>query len=168
VSFADALGEISRSLNGRVDVGAIQRVRQDRTREKAAACARIDDTVRELVTALANQGIRLAVISNGFEEDVSGWWRCSLAPQFQCTMFSWAEHVAKPDPEIYLRAMRQLGANAAEAVYIGDGADDELRGAERAGLRAWRAAWYVRDPPSNGAWPELTTCEDVLSLIAAG
>lgn len=167
-SFADALGEISRSLIGRVDVGAIQRVRQERVREKAAAYAQIDNSVRELVTALANQGIRLAVISNGFEEDVFGWWHCSLAPQFQCTMFSCAEHVAKPEPEIYLRATCQLGARAAEAVFIGDGADDELSGAERAGLRAGRAAWYVRDPRSQGAWPELTTCEDVLKLIAAG
>jgi len=168
VSFADALGEISRSLTGRVHVAAILRVRKERISEKAAACAQIDITVRELVRALADQGIGLAVISNGFQEDVLGWWHCSLAPKFHCTMFSCEEHVAKPDPEIYLRAVRRLGAKPEEAVYIGDGADDELGGAERAGLRAGRASWYVRDAQAHGAWPELTTCEDVLTFIAAG
>jgi len=68
-------------------------------------------------------------------------------------MFSCAEHVAKPDPEIYLRALGRLGAKPAEAVYIGDGADDELVGAERAGLRPGRAAWYVRDVPKKVRGP---------------
>ncbi len=83
-------------------------------------------------------------------------------------MFSYAEHVAKPDPEIYLRTARRLGTKPATAVYIGDGADNELAGAERAGLRTGRAAWYVRDAPEKRMWPELSNPEDVLKFIEAG
>jgi HAD superfamily hydrolase (TIGR01509 family) len=168
MSFADALAEISRSLMGRADIDTIQRIRQERIREKAAAYAQIDKDVAGFITVLARRGIGLAVISNGFQEDVVGWSHCSLAPKFHCTMFSCAEHVAKPDPEIYLRAVRRLGAKPAAAVYIGDGADDELVGAKRAGLRPGRAAWFVRDSPQKGIWPELTSCEDVLKFIGAG
>ena len=168
IAFADALAEISRSLVGRVDIATVRRICQDRIREKAAAYTRIDKEVDALVTALAGQRVGLAVVSNGFREDVAGWSDCPLAPRFQCTAFSCAEHVAKPDPEIYLRAVRRLGADPAAAVYIGDGADDELAGAEQAGLRAGRAGWFVRDVPENGRWPELTSPEDVLKLLAAG
>ncbi len=168
MSFADALAEISQCLIGRADVAAIHRIRQERIREKAAAYSEIDRDVGALVTVLVGRGIGLAVVSNGFQEDVVGWSHCSLAPKFQCTVFSYAEHVAKPDREIYVRAVRRLGTKPATAVYIGDGADDELAGAERAGLRPGRAAWYVRDAPQKGVWPELTNAEDVLKFIEAG
>src|SRR5205823_14442964 len=130
--------------------------------------AQIHDQVAALVTALARRDVRLAVISNGFEEDVLGWSHCSLAHEFRCTVFSYAERIAKPDPEIYQRAVRRLGVDPATTVYIGDGGDDELIGAERAGLRAYRAAWFVHNAPQKAMWPELTDHKDVLKLIAAG
>jgi phosphoserine phosphatase len=79
LSFADALTEISRALIGRADLATIHRICEQRVGEKAVAYARIDDNVASLVTALTGVGIKLAVISNGFEEDVVGWARCSLA-----------------------------------------------------------------------------------------
>lgn len=168
MSFAGALVEISQSLAGRVDMAAIRRIREGRIREKAAAFARVTTDVAAVVAELAGQGIGLAVISNGFEEDVLGWSRCSLAPRFGCTVFSYAEGIAKPNPEMYLRAVRRLGVQPATAVYIGDGADNELLGAEQAGLRAGRAAWFVDEAPQEGTWPKLTNRQDVLAFLAAG
>jgi putative hydrolase of the HAD superfamily len=168
LSFADALAEMSRALIGRADLATIHSICEQRVREKAVAYAQIDDNVAALVTALTRRGIRLAVISNGFEEDVVGWAECSLASRFQHAVFSCAERVAKPDPEIYLRAVHRLGVEPHTAFYIGDGADDELAGAERAGLQAGRAAWFVRDRPQGSIWPELTDREDVLKFAAAG
>lgn len=167
-TFAGALADISKSLTGRVDAPAIDRIRQARIREKAAAYARIDASVAALVADLARQHVRLAVISNGFEEDVLGWSPCALAPRFTCAVFSCAEGVAKPDPAICLRGVSRLNSQPGTAAYIGDGADDELLGAERAGLRAARAAWFVNDAPQKGRWPELPRPEDVLRFVAAG
>ena len=168
ISFAEALAEISQTLIGRADVATIHGICEQRIREKAAAYGQIDHTVVALVKELADRGISLGVVSNGFEEDVVGWSQCVLAPTFECTAFSCAEHVAKPDPEIYLRAVRRLGTEPTMTAYIGDGADDELSGAERAGIQAGRAAWFVRDVAQMTAWPELRNAEDVLQFVAAG
>ncbi len=169
LSFAEALTDISQTLMGRADQPAIHGICQQRIHEKAIAYAQIHDGVAALVTTLARRGVGLAVISNGFEEDVLGWSHCSLAAEIRCTAFSCMEGIAKPDPEIYERALRRLGVDPATTVYIGDGGDDELGGAERAGLRAHRAAWFVRNSPQNAAtWPELTDPKDVLNLVAAG
>ena len=167
LSFADALTEIAQTLGGTVDAAAVQRICRQRTLEKAAALADPDEEVVRLVTNLGRRGIGLGVVSNGFREDVLPWSDCSLASAFQCTAFSCEEGVAKPDPEIYLRAMRRLGVHPQTTLYIGDGGDNELAGAEQAGLRAFRAAWFVRSSPQGLLWPELATCRNVLQLLAA-
>ena len=168
MSLADALADISRSLIGRADLVAIQDICDQRVKEKAEAFARVDRSVAALVNALVHRGVRLAVISNGFAEDVIGWPDCSLAPHFESHVFSCAERVSKPDPEIYLRAVRRLGVAAAGAVYIGDGGDNELAGAEQAGVRAGRAAWFVPRTPHAGTWREFTSCQQVLEFVAGG
>jgi putative hydrolase of the HAD superfamily len=168
LSFADALTEISRTLAGTVDATAVQRICQQRMSEKAEACARIDDQVRTLITQLASRHIRLGVISNGFKEDVLPWSDCSLAPAFQCAVFSCDEGVAKPDPEIYRRALHRMGVQPDATVYIGDGGDNELAGAEQAGLRACRAAWFVRSLSPTLPWREFTSCGELLEFVDAG
>src|SRR5688572_20950353 len=57
LSFADALTEISHTLVGTVDTAAVQRICQQRSREKAAAFAHPDDQVMTLVTDLGRRGI---------------------------------------------------------------------------------------------------------------
>ena len=106
LSFADALTEISKTLTGRVDAAAVQRIRMQRIREKAAAYAQIDEEILALITDLRRHGVGLAVISNCFSEDVLAWSTCPLAREFQCTAFSFAESAAKPAPEIYLPSCR--------------------------------------------------------------
>jgi putative hydrolase of the HAD superfamily len=168
LSFADALTEVSRALVGTVDAAAVQQICQQRTREKAAAFAQPHHQVVKLISGLRRRGAGLGVVSNGFREDVLAWSDCSLAPSFQCTAFSCEEGVAKPDPEIYLRAIHRLRVQPETTLYVGDGGDDELTGAEQAGLRAFRATWFARSSSEDLSWPELTTCEDVLKLVAAG
>lgn len=172
LAFADALTEISKTLTGRADTVAVRRIRQQRIREKAAAYARIDEEVMALISDLRRHGVGLAVISNCFSEDVLAWSTCPLAREFQCAAFSFAEGVAKPAPEIYLRAVSRLGVEPATAVFIGDGGDNELAGAAHAGLRAFRAIWFVRHWPrfqsSGAASLELANRHDVLTLVTAG
>jgi len=172
LSFAEALTEISTTLTGRVNRAAIQRMCEQRIRDKAAAYAQIDEDVAALITDLRGCGVGLAIISNCFEEDVLEWSTCPLARGFQCTLFSFAEGVAKPDPEIYLRATRRLGVEPATAVFIGDGADNELVGAERAGLRAFRALWFTsdrhRDQPPEAPGVGLVDPQDFMRFVGAG
>ena len=168
LSFAEALTEVCEALGGTANTTAVQDICQQRIGEKRAACADPDFRVTTLITELARRGVRLGVISNGFKEDVLPWSDCSLAPAFQCTAFSCEEGVAKPDPEIYRRALHRLGARAETTVFIGDGGDHELAGAERAGLRACRAAWFAGPSPVPLPWPELARCDEVLNVVSAG
>jgi putative hydrolase of the HAD superfamily len=172
LSFVDALTEISHTLAGSVDAAAIQRISQQRIREKTAAYARIDAEVMTLITDLRRRGLVLAAISNCFPEDAVAWSTCALAPEFRCAVFSFAEGVAKPAPEIYLRAVRRLGVDPATTMFVGDGGDDEVAGAARAGLRAVRSTWFVRNSLNfqscaAGAL-ELAHCQDVLKLVDEG
>lgn len=86
--------------------------------------------------------------------------------------FSFTEGVAKPDPEIYLRALHRLGVQPEAAIFIGDGGDNELAGAEEAGLRAFRATWFLTRWPQFRSWEgaglRLAGPQDVLKLVTAG
>jgi putative hydrolase of the HAD superfamily len=167
LSFADALTDISQVLTGRADVTAIQQICRQRVREKAIVYDQIDMNVTALVTTLVERGIKLAVVSNGFAEDVLGWSSCSLASAFEYTAFSCIEHVAKPDPDIYQRALKRMHVDPAATLYIGDGGDDELTGAERVGLQVGRAPWFVSHPHRTGAWPELRHPVEALKQVEA-
>ena len=60
---------------------------------------------------------------------------------------------SKPDPRIYLACCEQLGVEPHEAVFVGDGANDELEGARRVGLRPILIHKAGEDP----VWPEVRT-----------
>ena len=51
-------------------------------------------------------------------------------------MFSCYEGMRKPDPRIYRIACERLGVEAGQCLFVGDGANDELPGAERVGMGA--------------------------------
>src|SRR6186997_1224317 len=86
ISFAEALTEISQALTGTADQAVIQGICHQRIREKATVYGHIHDEVTALVTDLVRHGVALAVISNGFAEDVLGWSHCSLAREIRCTV----------------------------------------------------------------------------------
>jgi putative hydrolase of the HAD superfamily len=168
LSFHEALTEISRTLIGRVDAVIVAHLCEERVREKAVAFAAIDEDVVALVRRLRGRGVSLAVISNCFAEDVRSWSTWPLACEFQCSVFSCEAGMAKPDPEIYLKATRGLGVEPDDAVFIGDGGDGELVGAGRAGLRAFRADWFSSRWPhvrSSDSGVGLANPRDVLSLV---
>ena len=55
---------------------------------------------------------------------------------FDAEVFSCTVGLRKPDPRIYLLACEQLGVDPEDATFVGDGANDELAGAERVGMTA--------------------------------
>jgi putative hydrolase of the HAD superfamily len=166
ISFTAALTEIAQAVGARVDPALVERLRQQRIEEKADVYERVSVEIRTLVDSLANRGVALAVISNGFDEEAVAWRASRFSRSFPCSIFSSSEGVAKPDPAIYRRALDRMGVDPDKTVYVGDGGDHELEGAERAGLRAWRAAWFVRDPPGGTCTaPELTAPAQVLRAL---
>jgi HAD superfamily hydrolase (TIGR01509 family) len=169
LSFRDALRDITNTLGGHADEVTLRRICVDRVRTKARAFAQIDPLVLTTIDHLRSRGLRLGVISNCFAEDVVEWPQSSLASRFDCTLFSFEAGLAKPDPAIYLEATRRLGVSASDTWFIGDGQDNELLGAERAGLRSFQALWFLkrwshfREPPSSAS--TLSRVEELLPLV---
>jgi FMN phosphatase YigB (HAD superfamily) len=73
LSFGEALAEICRTLTGCVDTAAIERICEQRIREKAVAFAQVDREMAALIAELRGQGVGLAIVSNCFAEDVRAW-----------------------------------------------------------------------------------------------
>ena len=165
MSFVDALLEVGATLGHGLDPELVRVVSDERRVEKAALFQRFDPVALEILGQLRNRGCRLAVVSNCFAEDVEAWPGCPAAECFDATVFSFAAGTAKPEPHIYLEATQRLGVDVCNALFIGDGGDDELLGAERAGLRAAQATW-VRGQPAGlpRHIPRLSSWSQVLEL----
>lgn len=81
-------------------------------------------------------GHRLAVISNADGRMEGVIRRTGLGPCFEFVLDSAVEGVAKPDPEIFLRACRRLELEPDACLYVGDLFSVDVLGARRAGLDA--------------------------------
>jgi putative hydrolase of the HAD superfamily len=123
------------------------------------------DTLREL----RRRGYRLGLITVCSDDVVDLWEETPFAGLFDSTVFSCAVGLRKPDPRIYRLALDELGVEAQDAIFVGDGANDELAGAERAGMRAVLIHREGEQPPWDEVrdWrgPRITAIPQVLSLL---
>jgi putative hydrolase of the HAD superfamily len=96
--------------------------------------------------ALRARGLRLVIASN---------WDCSLADWLgppglielvDGVVTSADARAAKPDPQVFLRAVEVAGVTPAEAVHVGDSVENDVEGARAAGIRALLVA-RAGDPP---------------------
>jgi putative hydrolase of the HAD superfamily len=140
--------------------------RHDLARRALVPRAGVLDTLDDLHA----RGLRLGLISVCSEEVPATWPSTELAARFDATTFSSECGVMKPDAEIYLRTVRALGIDPQETLYVGDGANDELRGAQAVGMTPVLLLPDGKEP----WWPEvrdwdglrIETIPDVLALVA--
>jgi putative hydrolase of the HAD superfamily len=125
--------------------------------------------VVETLDELRARGLKLGLISVCSEDVPAAWPETPLAGRFDATTFSSECGVMKPEPEIYLRTADALGVDPADTLYVGDGANDELRGARDVGMTPVLIAVNGREP----WWPEvrdwdgtrITAIPEVLELV---
>jgi putative hydrolase of the HAD superfamily len=100
------------------------------------------------LAALRRDGRRLAIVSN---------WDCSLGDwlgpagltrPFDAVVTSAVAGAAKPDPAIFRRALELLGAEASDALHVGDSLENDVEGARAAGIRPVLLA-RASEPPSG-------------------
>ena len=116
---------------------------------------------------LRRRGHLLGMISVCTQDVPQVWDETPLGREFDATVFSCEVGVSKPDPRIYEIACERLGVEPADCLFVGDGANDELPGAERAGMTALQ----LRAPgepltPDGEAWtgPSIERLDEVLEL----
>ena len=100
-----------------------------------------DDTIApfpgaiEALCHLRDQGVRLALITNGDAEaqrrKVANF---GLAPLFDCILIEGEFGVGKPDERIYRQALDQLGAKPEETWMVGDNLEWEVQAPQRLGI----------------------------------
>jgi putative hydrolase of the HAD superfamily len=89
---------------------------------------------------LRNRKLKLGIITNGTisaqEAKIHG---LGFAPLMDTVLISEREGIRKPDAAIFARALTRLDLSAADAWFVGDHPDADIRGACEAGLTAvWR------------------------------
>ena len=101
----------------------------------------------ETITELRTRGFRTGLITMCSDDVPALWPETPFHGLFDAEVFSCSVGLRKPDPRIYLLACEQLGVEPREAVFVGDGENDELEGAERVGMTAilFERPQYERD-----------------------
>ena len=126
---------ICEAISARVDASAVRRAIQIRAAFSRQSLRPRQDAVATL-TQLRALGLRTALISNCSPDVPDLWPTTPFAPAIDEPLFSCVERLVKPDPAIYRRACERLGVDPRDCMYVGDGGDHELTGAESVGMRA--------------------------------
>jgi putative hydrolase of the HAD superfamily len=104
------------------------------------------------------RGVRTAAVSNGTSDVRAMLGGSALGPLLDEIVLSAEAGLMKPGIKIYRYAAARLGVSCGQCVYVGDGTDDELHGAEAAGMFP-----IIFDVGEGRAWhgPRITSLVDV-------
>jgi putative hydrolase of the HAD superfamily len=127
-------------------------------------------TGHALLDSLRDRGLKLGLVSNAKDP---GWLlhddlaRMGLAQRLDVAVFSSEVGKRKPHPLIFETALRRLGVDPAETVFVGDSRYADMLGAKRLGMTTVQALWFRADDDERGAEPdhEAFTPVDVLNVV---
>jgi putative hydrolase of the HAD superfamily len=115
--------------------------------------------------ALRKRGFKLGLVADCGAETVAIWPQSPLAEHVDAVSFSCQTGVRKPDSGTYLVAAAALKVRTDECVYVGDGADRELNGAEAVGMRALRFRSGALDPDPEWSGPTISDLSELIGMI---
>ena len=110
---------------------------------------------REVLAELSRRGLKLATVSNtawpGYllEEDLA---RFGLTEHLEFSLYSSYFGRPKPAEGIFLQALKMLGVDSEEALFVGDSPKEDIWGAHRVGMRTVLVASDGPDNPRRVAY----------------
>jgi putative hydrolase of the HAD superfamily len=131
----------------------------------------LHDDVLPCLERLRDAGYRLGIIANQPSQVRAALERDGLVGFFEVWGVSEDLGLQKPDPELFLHALRTAGVEPARAVMVGDRLDYDIRPARQAGMRTvWVLRGEAPDEPTEAQLEEagatvndLTRLPDVLA-----
>lgn len=123
-----------------------------------------------MLDSLRTRGIKTALVANSWPDparllraDVE---RLGLAGLLDAIVVSEEVGYRKPQPEIFLHALAQLGVEPEHAMFVGDRLDTDVQGAARVGMTTVQALWFRADD-TPGIEPDFMafTPMDVLNAV---
>ena len=141
--------DMARAIDPSISDEVIRNATENRIARFAAALVQIPPSTRHVLQSLRQSGKRIGLISNADVMEVAAWAKSPIADQFDSTIFSCHAGYAKPDPEIYRLSLSELGVQASDAIFVGDGGCNELEGAQALGITTVMITGIIRE-----LWPE--------------
>ncbi len=90
----------------------------------------------EILTSLKDKGLKLAILSNTNELHIEWIWeKFEFLKIFDYTICSHTEHSMKPAPQIYQAALKALGCETHECIFVDD-LPENIQGAEKMGIKS--------------------------------
>jgi FMN phosphatase YigB (HAD superfamily) len=110
---------------------------------------RVLGSAQAMLVSLRRRGLKTGLVANSWPEparllraDVE---RYGLAGELDVQV--WSEEVGahKPQPEIFLHALDRLGVDPVDALFVGDGLENDVQGAGDVGMTTAQALWFRAD-----------------------
>ena len=123
--------------------------------------------IGDLLTALRERGIRVAVVSNKFDAATKQLCQTYFGELVEIAVGERAGIRKKPWPDTVFEALSILGVAAEDAVYIGD-SDVDIETARAAGMPCLSVTWGLRDEEfllEHGATVLVHTPEELLGIL---
>jgi len=126
----------------------------------------------ETLRVLQARGLRLGLVSNTFwpgdvhDADMAAFGLLDLVPK---RVYSSAVGYIKPHPEIYRRALAEVGVQPEEAVFVGDRLKEDVAGPQALGLRAVLVEVPFREERDDTIVPDarITSLRELPGVLAA-
>ena len=161
---------IRRAVPAGTDDETILAVLADFKTTYAAICedhTRPYDGILDMLAALRERRIRVAVVSNKFDAATKKLCEKYFGDLVEVAIGERAGVRKKPAPDTVYEALKELGVTAEGAVYIGD-SDVDIRTARNCGMPCISVTWGLRDEEfliGNGAKALVDTPEKLLRVI---
>ncbi|MCM1108360.1 MAG: HAD-IIIA family hydrolase [Clostridium sp.] len=125
--------------------------------------------INRLLHELKQRGYRLAIVSNKLQSGVTELYRAYFRDTVDVAIGERPELRRKPAPDMVELALRELGCDRAEAVYVGD-SEVDVETARQAGLPCLSVLWGFRHRDfliSKGATRLMDSPSDILAWLEA-
>jgi putative hydrolase of the HAD superfamily len=133
------VGGVDRGLAARLPGDLLTALVDAYTRPILMVPPKVDDGALKAVSTLCDLGYTLAIVSNTMRTPGTMLRRVleryGLLRYFAHSAFSDETRVRKPDPAMFLGALRALGADPSQAIHVGDDPILDVEGARAAGMR---------------------------------
>lgn len=113
-----------------------------RTQTKEKLFEKLHPEILPMLDGLKARGLKIALISNCFDEEAAVIRKSILAPYFDVICLSCELEMRKPESGIFTKCLEGLNLSPKECVYCGDGGSSELEAASGFGMKCYQACWY--------------------------
>lgn len=145
---ADRIRWVARALGAQLRPERIDEL-AELERRLWTTSAKLDAATLRTLAELRERDIAMALVTNGSSAMRGLADTLGLRPLLRDSLLSCEVGVVKPRPGIYLKALAKLELPASDCIYVGDGSDRELEGAQAVGLFAVRMRPLAKPPYST-------------------